>query len=543
MPEPSAYLCRQHEGQLGPSAGSGGAAGAAAPAATRVLIRALPQALRQAALLGLQAALAAVANWAKDPDMQDLTDDLVDTLTFGAVTTRAKSESALTRLDEFLPATPPALQQAEATAGVVDVLLSSYVSARLRVAKRTPPPPAWASPKQVPEPTTVKGEVMALVGLCRMAAILPADPRGTLPLTRRVLRKTGCYAKHAASPRAYTFLWELAEAWRSGAVPRDNPQAVAAFGMFLTAVQLLLRPLYARSLESGQLSLERARQFAYRLEWDKGDKSRQPALTAAAAAAGAAAAGAGGAAGSAEPRGSRRRRAEADLLANLPAKHPRVTGTCGKLMHHVVETWRRFRGDESGPLFCRTEPARQTGKVPRGALLKQWQYRDGLTVPCFVWPASKMSERTLKRWLVTFITPVAGPTRAKARVLSGLRGGGAMELESIDAPLAVRATVGWWVARRLSAEGALVTYIGCSMEAMWEWTSRLGQQRIRVRAPGVFRLLSNTFPPRGIRARVAARAPPASVSAAAVPAAASAAATAAAGGAAAPRSAATASCM
>ena len=62
-----------------------------------------------------------------------------------------------------------------------------------------------------------------------------------------------------------------------------------------------------------------------------------------------------------------------------------------------------------------------------------------------------------------------------------------MEFVELHAPVSVRATIGWWVARRVSSEGALVTYEGSSVESMRYWSARLGSLPIIVLAPGVFR--------------------------------------------------------
>ena len=81
-----------------------------------------------------------------------------------------------------------------------------------------------------------------------------------------------------------------------------------------------------------------------------------------------------------------------------------------------------------------------------------------------------------------------------------------MELVELSAPVSVRATVGWWVAKRLSAEGALVTYEGCSMESMWAWTALIGTLRLRVLAPGVFTHVPHpAIFSRGSRLRTAVR--------------------------------------
>jgi len=532
MPEPVAYLCRQHQGAIAvgqpAEASRAGAAAAAGPAAVPssgaaasrlVLVSALPEVLKQAARSGLEAALASVERWSHDPDFVALVEDLVETLSFGAVTTQAKNNSATRRLEEFLSIAPATLLSSVVTPGVAHVVLSSFVSARLRLGRQgTRLPPQWTTKRSsVPEPPSVKGEVGALAGLMRLAAVLPPDPRGTLPWTRRVMRKSGCYSKHASSPRAYTFVWELVLAWKRGLVPRDNPTAFASFALFLNAIQFLLRPIYARSVEPPMVTPDAGTPCAWRLDWTRGDKSRQPMLTAAvvaaqrkhqadAAAASATASGAGAAdARGAGQRPRQGRRREAAFFAGLPAKHPRVTGTQGRLFDATLRTWRAFRGDRKGPLFCRVEVARQTKKVPSGAALRQWPTPDGRLVPCFVWEDKMLSERILKRWLVAFLMPIIGAKRARQRVLSGLRGGGAMELEALGTPLPVRATVGWWVARRLSAEGALITYVGCSMESMWKWTRRLGERRIRVLAPGVFRYVTSTMPGRAVHSRVMAR--------------------------------------
>jgi hypothetical protein len=515
MPQPAPYACQQHIRKLAPAdAAAGladvGAAGASTTTAappTVALIRALPKVLTDAARVGVTGALRLLGAWSRDSDLVDLVDDLVDTLNFGAASTATKNRSALRRLGEFVRAAPAALATAVAQHDAIDITLSSYVAARLRVHKRTLPPPEWRPPHEVPEPPSVKGEVSAIVGLCRLAALLPPDPRGTLPLTRRVMRKCGCFSKHAASPRAYTFAWELQTAWRAGHVPRNNPQAVAAFNWFMCALQFVLRPRYVRAAQYVNILPDAASAQAWRLDWVHGDKTRQPELTEEAAVALAAkAAGAGSGRGGASSSRSRTApRHVAEIMDNLPARHPRVTCSAGTLFDETLRQWREFRGADPGPLFCRTEVARQTAKVPPGARLLSWHAPDGTRVPTYVWHASPISDRILKRWLVAILAPIVGADRARARVLSGLRGGSAMELEALGAPLSVRATLGWWVARLLHAEGALITYTGCSMEAMAQWTSRLGERRIRVLAPGVYRHVPEPTYARSVRARTQAR--------------------------------------
>ena len=80
-----------------------------------------------------------------------------------------------------------------------------------------------------------------------------------------------------------------------------------------------------------------------------------------------------------------------------------------------------------------------------------------------------------------------------------------MELAKHRASVAVRATIGWWRQKRISAEGAMITYEGCSTEEMALETSFLGSTYIFVEAPGVF---STTPPPnvaRSARHRRSAR--------------------------------------
>jgi hypothetical protein len=81
-----------------------------------------------------------------------------------------------------------------------------------------------------------------------------------------------------------------------------------------------------------------------------------------------------------------------------------------------------------------------------------------------------------------------------------------MELVQLEAPLSVRATLGWWRAKRISAEGPLVTYEGCSTEAMATETSFLGSTYIRVLAPGVYTTQIPTTTIRSVRHRAFLRA-------------------------------------
>lgn len=526
LPEPTTYLCRQHGDVLGAhrdrEAGAAETAGAArvsvasagAPAqlvqprpphtSPAALIRALPEVLRAAAKTGVDTALRAVEGWSRDHDMCELVEDLVETLEFNP-STRAKGSSAVTRLEEYLAVAPSPLRQALASASTIDILLSSFVTCRLRAGTRRAHavPDQWKG-RPIPDPVSVRGEVAATVGLLRLAALLPADPRGTLPITRRAMKKCGCLVRKEASPRGYTFLWEWIAAWEHGIVPRDNPQAIAVAALGVTAIHFLLRPIYVRSLAPREITPDGA---GWLLRWAHGDKTRRRrAGGGAAAAATAAGAGSGGASaaaacgGSSEGAGS-----STPAMRGLPPSHPRLSAAEGSLLSTLLTAWRRMRGpDATGRLFCRTERARQTSKVPKGARLVQWQLEEEEPVPTFIWPDSRMSERMIKTWMVRFLTPLIGKRRALRRVISGFRGGGEMEFVELGAPLNVRATVGWWVSRRISAEGALVTYEGSSVESMRTWSARLGSLPIIVLAPGVYRYVLLTA--RSTRLRAARRA-------------------------------------
>lgn len=527
MPEPTPYLCRQHGDILGsPPATAAGAAAAPPvvvpsdgvgparlapaappPSAPATLILALPEVLRDAARCGVESALTAVAGWKDDPDMRNLVDDLVETLHFAPASTKAKGSSAISRLREFLEVTPPSLLRALATADALDVTLAAFVSMRLRVATRRQPtlPPSWTE-RPIPDPVAVKGEVSAILGLLRLASLLPADPKGTVPRTRRVMRKCGCLARHGASPRGYTFLWELIAAWNT-AIPRNDPRALAVATLATTAIHFLLRPIYVRSVSPSQIRPEPPDRWI--LRWGEADKTR-PARAGPAPAAAAAGAGSSTSAPAPAPTPAPTTSNTAHpALRSLPPKHPRISAAQGELLSELQRRWRSIRmavpEPEVGPLFCRTEVARQTAKVPKGAHLVRWRPEAGSDpVPVLIWPRSRLSERIIKRELVRFLSPIVGPRRAARRMLSGFRGGGEMEHVELGTPVSVRATVGWWVARRVSAEGALVTYEGSSVESMAAWSARLGTLHIRVLAPGVFRVLPCVA--RSIRARAARRA-------------------------------------
>jgi hypothetical protein len=112
-----------------------------------------------------------------------------------------------------------------------------------------------------------------------------------------------------------------------------------------------------------------------------------------------------------------------------------------------------------------------------------------------------MSDAMIKQHLVRFLTPIIGRERARHRVLSGFRGGGEMELKELGAPTAVRATLGWWRAKLLAMEGALITYEGASVEQMALWSSRLGSRYMFVHAPGVY----STTPPAQVERSITRR--------------------------------------
>ena len=200
----------------------------------------------------------------------------------------------------------------------------------------------------------------------------------------------------------------------------------------------------------------------------------------------------------------------AALLQSVPAAHPRYTGSAGRWLHRAQRMWREVRGQCVGtdPLFCRVEPARQTVKVPVGAVRTTFNGKD-----CYMWPGTKVSPYRIKRELVAMLTPIIGASRAARRTAAGFRGGGEMELARLGKPVDVRATIGWWVARRIATEGQIVVYEGSSIESMWAATSDLGSSYMRVLAPGVYttsppgRLVSRSVMQRATARRVAPRAP------------------------------------
>lgn len=453
------------------------AAGAGRQHSTRVAetgvptVAELPEAIATgAAGRSIASAMQEVAAWRDDPDLVDMLDDLADTLEFGPIATATKGKSATRRLAEFVAYLPVRLSRARAVHDVIDIVMATYVNARCGVARASP----WQPPR--PLPSVVRGEVGAIVGLMRLAALLPPDPRGTIPRTRRALKKCGCCQKYDASPRAYTYAWELEAAWRVSVDHRD-PTAVFVWCLCMTAVVFLLRPKYVRMVVPREFAREMG---IWRLTWQCDDKGRPAARPAGASA------------------------LRWVPASGIPARHPRLTAGGGPLVHRAISTAKAARPSEDGPLFCRVERAR-TDKVPKGAVSRPWKptgpAAGGPEVPAYWWPQSQLSEVSIKRHMVRFLTPIVGSERARVRVLSGARGGGEMELKEDGAPIHMRATQGWWRARLLAAEGALVTYEGCSIEVMAHWTSRLGRMYIEAKAPGVIQITPPRDVPRGVRSR------------------------------------------
>ena len=432
------------------------------PTCVRDLPRIIAGARTRAADHGIAAALQTLGAWREDKDLVELVDDLADTLAFGPASTAAKGRSAVRRFAEFTDTMPQRLATATPSHAIVDIVLAAFVNARCGVARTRPR--VWGS--ALPEPTSVRGEVAAIVGLLRLADLVPHEPRGSLPRMRRALRKCKCCDKHDASPRAYTFMWELEAAWRLS-VDRNDPRQCLVWAMCVVAVCFLLRPKYARLCTVGELVIQSTR--SAELRWRRDDKGRPvgrpanaPGLTVV------------------PPTG-------------LPAKHPRLTAAAGDMLAIAIDILRRTvpRGAEQ-PAFPRVETARQTRVVPTGAVRYDWvPPGGGESVPAFWWPATPITGDQWTRNMRVFLLPIVGRNAARLRVPSGLRGGGEMELVHLGTPVAVRATQGWWRAKRLSAEGALITYEGCSTESMCEETSFLGSTYIRVRAPGVY----TTTPP------------------------------------------------
>ena len=445
---------------------------AAPPPGTTPTLRQLPAVLSSAAKTSVEAALEALGDWRADADMRALAEDLEDTISYGS---NCKGAGAIRRLAEFIRNLPRTLREGPVSQGTLDFTLASYVGARCRTARRSRRPREWKGSR--PVPTSVGGETNALVGLARVAGILPGAPQGSIPRTRRALRVHGCMRKLDASPRAYTFHWELSAARRFC----NTPQAVAVWSLCVVALYFLLRPRYARAAGAKNLTRSTGDQYAFYL--DSGDKTNQPRRMPCTSSSSSS----DDDGGDGRPRARARARAPKPE-AGLPAAHPRYTVAAGAMLHRAMTEWSVVRGAVEGdqPWFCRIEPARQTARVPSGARATKVGGES-----CWLWPNTPLSPEVIKRNLVAFLTPVIGATRAKLRVLSGLRGGGETEhaLRKVDPH--VRATIGWWKIRRLKEVGAMVGYEGCSVEEMVEATRGLGSRYIRYITPGVY----TTTPP------------------------------------------------
>jgi hypothetical protein len=459
------------------------------------VVRALPEVLSQPARQGIRAAAQGLpAGWDDDSDLGDLFDDVEATLTWTAAATRVKGASAIRRLTEFFSVTPRRLLDALATHGACDLLLSSFVAARCGVGKRARPrewrqdgldAPSWRD--------SVRAETSALIGLMRLSRVLPPDARGTIPLTRAVLRKCGCLGKNEASPRAYTFMWELEAAYRLG-TPLRCPRAFAVFTLCVIALCFLLRPRYARWARRHNLWRAHADGAErYRFRWGAGDKTNVEAVPSATARAAAAARprrraadpGTGAAGGAAGPSGG-------------PVALTRLTAARHTLLDSVVSEWVALRRplEDPGVLVCRTEVRRRAGALPAGSRAAVWR-----GIPVLLWPDTPLSSPIIHLEMRRFLAPVVPPRALRLRIFSGLRGGGEMELTDRRVDVSVRATLGWWRARRVSAEGAMVTYEGCSVEAMYDATVNLGSTFLRVLAPGVYSTAPPVPPARTVRGR------------------------------------------
>ena len=515
------WWCRQHAPTAQPIAAVAASGVEGAPAApTLVLVRALPTTLQDAARAGLERAAADLpAGWRADPDLGELLADVQDTLEWGASATRAKGRSAVRRLAEYLAVAPRALLDAVATARSVDILLAGFTSARCGTARRQAIPEGWRRDDlNAPQwRRSVGSEVAAIIGLLRLAKVLPADPRGTIPITRRVLRKCKCLSKLEASPRAYTFAWELRAAFACGSACRDA-RTFAVFSLLVTCLYFLLRPRYGKGARRRNLYPARTDgPQHYRFKWSSGDKTNQPGAPAAAAhaagaaraAAGATAAGAAGAAssavaaaGGATDTAAAAAPGRASRSASRgPVTTTRLTCAAGDLLHVVLTEWAAVRQPErdDGLMFCRTEVARSVSKAPVGARLSSWR-----GVPVWLWPRTPLSPGVVRTAMRGILAPIVPPRALQFRILAGLRGGGEMELVEQGASTRVRATLGWWRARRLTAEGAMITYEGTSSDSMYAATGKLGSTYIRVLAPGVYCTRPTPFPARSSRGRIAA---------------------------------------
>lgn len=436
------------------------------PGTTPTFIQ-LPAVLSAASKTSVENALETLGDWKADADLRALAADLEDTISYGS---NCKGTGAIRRLAEFVRGLPPKLRDGEVTQGTIDFTLASFVGARCRTARRSrgSRPREWKGSR--PAPTSVGGETNALIGLARVAGILPGTPQGSIPRTRRALRVHGCMRKLDASPRAYTFHWELAAARKHC----TSPQAVAVWSLCVISLYFLLRPRYAR--EAGALNLRREAGDRYAFHLDTGDKTNQPRRMPCTSSS-------SDDDDEARPRARARARAPRKTETELPAAHPRYTVASGRMLHEAMTTWTEIRGKVEGsqPWFCRIEPARQTTRAPKHARATTCNGS-----PCWIWPDTKLTPEVIKRNMVAFLTPIVGAARAQLRVLSGLRGGGETEHALRNVQPHVRATIGWWKIRRLKEVGAMVGYEGCSVEEMVDATRGLGSKYIRYITPGVY---------------------------------------------------------
>ena len=475
------WWCRVHQAARAAGPGGGSAArGEDPPTGAPSCIRDIPRVVAgtrtRAAATSVRATLDTLGDWRNDEDLRELADDLVDTLAFAPSSTTAKGRSAVRRFEEMVGSLPERLASAPPTHDMIDIVLAAYVNARCGVARRRPR--EW---KQLPSRSVVRGEVGAVVGLLRLAELLPADPRTSIPKTRRTLKKCRCCDRHDASPRAYTFMWELECAWRTGAVNRADPRACIVWCMCVVGVCFVLRPKYIRYATLAELT---TRPRMFQLRWQRDDKGR--------------------------PVGRPAGAPEVKVVppTGLPARHPRLTTAANAMLSIAMHILLHLTPSRAvhNLVFPRVEAARQTTRTPVRATRHVWRPPGGGTpVMAYWWLDTPMTSEQWTRNMRSFLQSVVGPERAPTRIPSGLRGGGEMELAKHRASVAVRATIGWWRQKRISAEGAMITYEGCSTEEMALETSFLGSTYIFVEAPGVF---STTPPPnvaRSARHRRSAR--------------------------------------
>jgi len=275
---------------------------------------------------------------------------------------------------------PRRLATAEADPAIIDVVLAMFVNARCGVARSSP----WKPPR--PGGPTVRGETAAIIGLLRLANLLPADPKGSVPRTRRALKKCGCCVKHDASPRAYTFAWELEAAWLR-TVDRTDPREVAVWSCCSTALGFLLRPKYVLRVEPEEVRLLQPPD-TWQLRWQRDDKARTAARPP-------------GAPGLTQvPKDG------------LPARHPRLSASACRVMNVALRCMQVMRPAEAkGPIFARVERLRNAAATPKGAVRFEWRPPlpgggRGPPVPAAWWPGTKLSQDQVKRNMVRFLTPL-----------------------------------------------------------------------------------------------------------------------------------------